>query len=106
MARARDHRATYARRNELARERGFRNYADQRKEVRIAGKSTAWRGAKPNVRDAGDIEKVHQWWATFADSEDNYMVGGPKYEWFVNTVESMTHEEWLEHYPNGTRFDT
>lgn len=107
MAKARDHRATYARRNALARERGFNNYAQQRKELAEASRSNAWRGPKPRANRPSDIERTkifHQAFENPANADD-YSVNGAKAKWFINVVGVMTREEWLEHYPTGLRYE-
>jgi hypothetical protein len=107
LARARDHRSTYVRRNELARERGFRNYADQRKQFRQASTSNAWRGEKPKANRPLDIDKVKTFHNAFEvpENADDYSVDGPKAKWFIEVVGTMTREEWIEHYPTGLRYE-
>lgn len=49
MARQRNYKAEYQRRNELAQERGFKSYGQQRRYVEYTGEPTKYLIAPPNV---------------------------------------------------------
>lgn len=104
---------SYQRRNELARERGFKNYAEQRKWFEQAQRSKAMRGAVPGVESRGgktplranrDAEVVRQWHEAFyGPDRDDYSVTGPKARWFIDVLGDYTEDEWRELYPLGVR---
>lgn len=111
----RNHQTTYQRRNDLAKERGFKSYADQRKQFERARKARTFRAALPanELRDGradirtnrrSDVRLVRQWEETFyGPDRDDYSVNGPKAKWFVNTLDDYTPDEWRDLYPNGVR---
>lgn len=115
MPRNRDHKATYARRNELAKERGYSSYAAQRREFERAGRSRVFRAAIPEAQkkdgrvslrtsSAKDRALVRQWQETFyGPDRDDYSPDGPKAKWFVGVLDDYTYDEWRDLYPNGVR---
>lgn len=106
MAKARDHKRTIQRRNELARERGYKSYAEQRKIQEAATGAFVWENADlgtPSMKNAEDRENLLLFKRAFFDEPENYATDGPKAKWFVEVAGIMTEEEWREHYPNGIR---
>ena len=106
MARARNHRTTYQRRNELARERGYKSYSEQRKIQEKAKGAFVWENADlgdPSMKSSEDRANLLLFKKAFFDEPENYATDGPKAKWFVEVAGIMTEEEWLEHYPNGIR---
>lgn len=106
MARARNHRTTYQRRNELARERGYKSYSEQRKIQEKTRGSFVWENAdlgEPSMGNAEDRATLLLFKQAFFDEPDNYATDSPKAKWFVEIAGIITQEEWLEHYPNGIR---
>lgn len=107
----RDHKATLRRRNELARERGFKSYSDQRKQM------TAWRNSdivkrnrnisKSNVtvKNAQQTELAKLAWEAFkpGSDPDDYSVDGPKAKLFIALGYVESKEDWEGRYPNGVR---
>ena len=101
-------RAVMARRNELARERGFKSYSDQRKQFEKAQKARTFRAAegdrKLRADRPGDAAKVREWEETFyGPDKDDYSVTGPKAKWFVDVLGQYTYDEWRDLYPGGVR---
>lgn len=104
---------SFARRNELARERGFRSAGEQRKWFEQAQRSTAMRGAVPGVesrggklplradRDAAVVRQFHD--AFYGPDKDDYSVRGKKARWFIDVLHEYTEEEWERLYPEGVR---
>ncbi len=104
--------AVLARRNELARERGFKSYADQRKQFSYAmhatgeGKGQAsYRKVygKPNARNPSDVQRVKRFYRAFKQSPDNYGPNSPKRQWFTQDQAIMERDDWEERYPRGVR---
>lgn len=114
MARTKQQNAEiYARRNQLAKDRGFKSYRDQRKTFEKAGKSRTFRAALPpaqlpegkvKLRTNKDSRLVKQWQEAFyGPDKDDYSVNSPKARWFVDVLDAYTAEEWADLYPNGVR---
>lgn len=103
----------FARRNQLAKERGFKSYRDQRKTFEKAGKSRTFRAALPpaqlpagqvKLRTDKDSKLVKEWREAFyGPDRDDYSVNGPKARWFIDVLDEYTEEEWGDLYPNGVR---
>lgn len=103
----------YRRRTELAKERGFKSYRDQRKTFEKAGRSRTFRAALPpsqlsdnkvRLRTDKDAGLVKQWQEAFyGPDKDDYSVNGPKARWFIDVLDQYTAEEWADLYPNGVR---
>lgn len=110
---ARDHRQTLADRNRLARERGFKNYYEQRRATEFANKQELFTDATEGgvYRIEGEsraeynerVRNARTFYDAFKRNPDDYSVDGPKAKWFVEVVGLMTIEEWRKHYPNGVR---
>lgn len=101
-------RAVYVRRDQLARERGFKSYSDQRKQFQRARKARTFKAAigdkKIRTNNAGDVANVRQWEETFyGPDRDDYSVFGPKARWFVDVLDQYTYDEWRDLYPGGVR---
>lgn len=104
---------SYARRNELARERGFASAGQQRKYMEQAQRSKAMRGAVPGIESRGgklplranrDAAVVRQFHETFYGPDKNdYSVTGHKARWFIDVLHEYTEEEWADLYPEGVR---
>lgn len=104
---------TFARRNELAIQRGFRSAGEQRKWMEQAQRSKAMRGAIPGVESRGgklplradrDYRTVQQFHEAFYGPERNdYSVTSPKARWFIDVLGLYTEQEWEDLYPNGVR---
>lgn len=103
----------FARRDELAKQRGFRSAGEQRKWMEQAERSKAMRGAIPGVESRGgklplradrDYKTVQDFHKAFYGPERNdYSVGSPKARWFIDVLGLYTEEEWADLYPDGVR---
>lgn len=104
---------SYARRNELAKQRGFSSSTEQRREMEKAATSKAMVGAVPDIRSTGgklplradrDHAVVRQWHEAFYGPQKNdYTVNSPKARWFIDVLGEYTEEEWADLYPDGVR---
>lgn len=104
--------ATFQRRNELAKERGFRSYYDQRKQFEYARRSESWQYGQtsyvqhygmPRTTNPADIARVRLFYNAFALHPNDYSVRGAKARWFVEIEGIMDYDEWRERYPTGVR---
>lgn len=103
----------YARRNQLAKERGFKSASEQRKYMEQAARAKPMRGAVPGVESRGgklplranrDAATVRQWHRTFyGPDKDDYTVNSPKARWFIDMLHAYTESEWAAMYPEGVR---
>lgn len=110
-SRAQNH-AVYERRNELARERGFLSYSQQRREFEYARRSESWQYGQtsyveqyglPRASNPADIARVRLFYQAFKIAPDDYSVNGAKARWFVTVEGIMEYDEWRERYPTGVR---
>lgn len=108
----RDHRTTYERRQELARERGFTGYSQQRREFEYARRSESWQYGQtsyvqhygmPRASNPADVARVRLFYQAFAMNPNDYSIGGAKARWFVEIEGIMDYDEWRERYPTGVR---
>jgi hypothetical protein len=102
----RNHRAVHARRNELARERGFKSYAEQRKVMEYASDSEEIELINPEplrVDRSEDLAMARTHYDAFKRNPSDYGPDSAKAKWFVEYVGLMSYKEWAEHYPNGVR---
>jgi hypothetical protein len=101
-------------RNELARERGFRNYYEQRRATQLANADELFTDSVGAVsRQEAEsrseynemVKNARAFYNAFGvkANEKDYSADSAKKVWFVDTVGSMTLAEWLKHYPNGVR---
>jgi hypothetical protein len=97
---ARDHQSTYARRQELAQEQGFRSYADKREQLQTARESELFRAQYPegNARDPAYLKAVGIYNDAFGGKSRDYRTGSTLSQWFVEYAGIMTYEEWEELY--------
>ncbi len=104
--------ATYQRRQELARERGFTSYSQQRREFEYARRSEGWQYGQtsytqhygtPRTSNPADIARVRLFYQAFKVHPNDYSVNGPKARWFVQVERIMEYDEWRERYPTGVR---
>ncbi len=102
----------FARRTELARERGFRSYSEQRKEFEYARRSESWQYGQtsyveqygmPSARNPADVRRVRLFYQAFKVNPDDYSAKGAKARWFVEVEGIMEYDEWRERYPTGVR---
>jgi hypothetical protein len=103
---SRNHRATHARRNELARERGFKSYAEQRKVMEYARDSELVEDINPEPLrsdNAEDRKLARTYYDAFVTNPNDYGADSAKAKWFVEYEGLLTYKEWTEHYPNGVR---
>lgn len=109
---ARNHRTTYAQRNELARRRGFKNYTDQRKSTEYAQSHAKEKNSvKVSRSEAASRQEYEdmvrrarlQYLAFVVADQQDYVKHGHKYNYLVDELHVLTEDEWDAHYPNGTR---
>lgn len=113
LARSREqNQAVYQRRQELARERGFASYSQQRKEFAYARQSESWQYGQtsyvqhygiPRTSNPADVARVRLFYQAFAVNPNDYSIGGAKARWFVEIERIMEYDEWRERYPTGVR---
>lgn len=112
MAKRRDNAATLRARNELARERGFRNYYDQRKATEYFNTREDFTEETGKVSRADaesredynrQLEEARIFRDAFKNDSQDYSVGSPKMRWFVEVLHMMTEDEWKAKYPDGVR---
>jgi len=111
MAKVRNHKITYAKRNELARRRGFKNYSEQRKATEFANESEMFEENVGKVSRTGksreeyneEVEYARVFYQAFKVDPEDYSATGAKAQWFVKIEGAMTYQEWAQHYPNGVR---
>jgi hypothetical protein len=113
MAKKRDHKRTYQERNRLARERGFKNYGEQRRASEYAKDGEMYEDATggwiPRLETESradydtQLEMARLYYQAFKVDPNNYSKDGPKAKWFVGVQQIMTYEEWAQHYPRGVR---
>lgn len=105
---------SFARRTELARERGFRSYREQREVIRYARESLVEGGYQgrqrwptdwslPRANDRESLERAKLFHRAFKEEPNNYSRNGAKARWFVEVEGIMTYDEWQQRYPRGRR---
>lgn len=106
---ARNHSETYRRRNELAKEQGFKSYADKRKSLKVAQDSEEFQAYFPGISGRSSQEELDAA-KTFREAfytkkgRLDYGINGAKAKWFCEYEGIMTYDEWKQHYPEGTRY--
>jgi hypothetical protein len=101
--------ATFQRRNELARQRGYASYGQQRRALTLAKESDLFQRwydefyGLDTIRDPAYARAVRTYWEGFHVDPNDYSRTSGKARWFVEYEELMSYEEWEERYPNGVR---
>lgn len=106
MARSPAQTPVYIRRNELARQRGFKSYPEQRKALRLTKTSAVWNRStlpKATVATANTAKLTALYYEAFFTNPDDYSVTGPKARWFTEVAQIMSKDEWASRYPLGIR---
>lgn len=100
---------SYQRRNEIAREKGFKNYAEYRKITEYAKKSGDFRnfvGEKVGGREGANLKDAKEFYEAFGNKKnaDNYSVDSPKAKWLIMMGYVQDRDHWRDLYPTGTRY--
>lgn len=111
MAKAKDHRSVYQRRNEIARGQGFSSYNEKRRAIAFsnaeldANEFESVVGGKAGGRKGEYLDEARLYYKAFhqEDSKD-YSVGSAKAQWIIHQLGYVKdEEEWQRRYPRGVR---
>jgi hypothetical protein len=108
-AKRRDNSAVYARRNQLARQAGWKSYSQERyakeklkqQSVDVQGKWGRFLFRNPQLTREEQRKAFRAFWKGLIDkrTRDDTSRGSPKAEWFVEYDKKVTdYDEWEEKY--------
>lgn len=103
MARRRDYKAEYARRQAKARSLGYRGYAERRRAHERLNDSFIAEYYDEFIDDDNREEVAKAVYMMAKEGPTEYGLDSWHKYLFVDVLEYMTLEKWLEHYPNGER---
>jgi hypothetical protein len=97
---------SYARRNQLARDKGFESYSDYRRQTEFASRDPNFRQFVGRVggSDAANLDMARLHYQAFKVSPDDYGPNSAKARWLIDVAGYVRDlDEWRRRYPNNRR---